>query len=1232
MKSASRKALSVQRTLLQPLALIICFLVYLLLLFVLCMPALLDHEPIRRELTRTTSQLLDTPLEASGLQLSLFPRPFLQIQKLEVPFSEAMTVRVESLQVFPSWKDLLVGKTRIKELRIRDPRVELHVGDRRRVPLPEVSMLQSVLQQLSTIEKTSIQEGRLRIQSKKTTLLSCSALQVQTRGVPLLTIRIQGRSEQAERFSLQLSGDPEKLDFQGGVTLEKLRIRSIANFFPPGYRRLGSSRVTLTADVTIGSGKILESSFLANAPDWKLQGRDHDLSVSEPTLQGRLHLSPERARVVISKLRLNKPEIELSGTFGRQFPSNTIDCRLRTSDFQITDVKQPLLSVGESQTLRKILHIVPSGRVPELTLRTQGKSPAEWLDNLQLQGALTDGVVNVPEPQLHLTDAGGKVRYEKGILHCRQAAVRMGKAKGRNGQFDLGLNAQTEPFLLRTDIEGNFEALPAVLRKTIHSERFLHELERFSDISGQGTGTLHIEKQNRDWTVEAGFKQGFLQTGIDRLPFPVRLAAGRLHWNNFRTTLSLEKLVAGHSTCQSITAVVQAGPQPQFEIAASEAVLDVQELLPWLHSSTGFPSLLTEWSPAGTSLPAVQPQPAGTIFVDTGHLEGPLQQPEDWDLRVKGSVQKLRLQSKALPGPLQVKSGDFQAGTGETLLSLKDWKTDCLDGSAGLALLLESTGAATPRVACFFSQGRLGPQILKELHARLPFLQDIELRGPIGIQKGALEFHNGRITRLQFGLEASDTALDLNARLPEQQQARYTFDIVDRLSKARIEIEQTAKNRFETHFSGYLDQGSIRNICKTQTYFLGNALGHFFLQFQTHPFQIISSLGKMQISDTFLPIPGSQQRLGIENLAIKSNPHRLRIEKGDLLWGSAPVNLSGTIDTASPYTALDLHCTAGTVTWDSIQAAFFPKPSTEAAKHDRLGAQLGKLRGSLSLKADTFQLDRLSWQPFQVRLDFEKNRINVSSDPRSSLCGIRTPGSLSIEDGMFRLEVHPETAGRPLDRILSCLHIRDQQLTGRCSLEGGLQSSGPDWEDLKNAFQGSLRLFAENGRIHKATILSKVLQLLNSTEILFGSIPDLDQDGFAYQTLSMDCTLEDSILKIESGVLNGPSMAIDFIGRFDPGSTEIELLIAVAPLKTVDRILAKIPVIKELTGKHLVSVPLKISGTLDNHRITPVPPHRLGQNFLDLLKRTLKAPVTIIQPLLENNQEIRELEEESADR
>lgn len=1232
MKSASRKALSFQRSLLQPLALIVCLLVYGLLLCLLWLPQLLDHEPIRRELTRKTSQLLNTPLETSGLQLTLFPRPFLQIHTLQVPVSEALNVQVERLQVFLSWKDLLLGKTRIKELRITSPKIDIHLGDRRRVPLPDVSLLQSVLQQLSSIEKAFIQEGELRIQSQTETLLACSALQGDTRGGPLLTMRMQGRSEQAEHFSLQLSGDPEKLDFQGDVHVEQLKTRSIEQFLPPEYRRLGSSRVTFRADVTLGSGQFLESSFQANAPDWKLQSRNHTLRVREPALQGRLQLGPERARVVISRLHLKNPAIELSGNLGWHFASKTIDCRLQTSDFQITAVKSACLSVGESEVLRKILEIVPSGRVPGLAMHTRGRSSAEWLDNFELRGALQDGVVHVPEPELHLTDVSGRVRYEKGILHCRQAMARMDNAQGRNGAFDLGLNAQTEPFLLQTDIKGSFEALPAVLRKTIHSERFLHELERFRDISGQGAGDLRIEKKDGDWTVQAGLKQGFLQTGIDRLPFPLRLAAGRMHWRSQRTRLRLEQLEGGASSCQSITAVLQSGTQPHCEITASKAVLDVQQLLPWLHSSGGFPNLPTQWSPEGAPLPAVQPEAAGQILVDTGHVKGPFQQPENWDFRVKGSVRKLRLLSKALPAPLQVSSGDFQAGTQPPLLALTDWKTDCLDGSARFSLLLESTQADAFRTAWSVPRGRLGPQILKALHPQLSLPQDIELRGPLGIQNGALELHNGRITSLELGLEASETVLDLNIRLSSDQQKRFCFHIVDRLSKARIEIEQTAENHFETHFSGYLDQGSIRNICKVQTYFLGSALGHFFLQFQAQPFRIVSALGKMQISDTFLPVPGTEQRLGIENLAVKANPHQLRIEKGRLLWGADPVNLSGTIDTNSRFTVLDLHCSAATLAWDSIEPVLFPKTAQGDSSDERPGTWLDNLRGSLSLEADTFRLDRFTWQPFQSRIDFQETRIKVNSAPQSSLCGIRTPGSLTIEDTVIHLKVHPKTVGRPLDRILSCLHLRDQQLTGRCSLEGSLESQGPDWEALHNAFQGTLRLSAENGRIHKATILSRILQLLNSTEILFGSIPDLDQDGFAYHTLSMDCTLEDSIFTINSGVLNGPSMAIDFIGRFDPRSTELELLIAVAPLKTVDRIVAKIPFIKELTGKHLVSVPLKISGTLDNYRITPVAPHRLGQNFLDLLKKTLKAPVTIIQPLLENNQEIRELKEESAGR
>ncbi|MFW6054706.1 MAG: hypothetical protein ACOC9D_02285, partial [Thermodesulfobacteriota bacterium] len=61
----------------------------------------------------------------------------------------------------------------------------------------------------------------------------------------------------------------------------------------------------------------------------------------------------------------------------------------------------------------------------------------------------------------------------------------------------------------------------------------------------------------------------------------------------------------------------------------------------------------------------------------------------------------------------------------------------------------------------------------------------------------------------------------------------------------------------------------------------------------------------------------------------------------------------------------------------------------------------------------------------------------------------------------------------------------------------------------------------------------------------------------------------------------------------------------------------KIPVLKHVTGKSLISIPLKISGRLDDYRITPLPPEAVGKNFLNFLERTLNLPVKIIQPLID---------------
>ena len=78
----------------------------------------------------------------------------------------------------------------------------------------------------------------------------------------------------------------------------------------------------------------------------------------------------------------------------------------------------------------------------------------------------------------------------------------------------------------------------------------------------------------------------------------------------------------------------------------------------------------------------------------------------------------------------------------------------------------------------------------------------------------------------------------------------------------------------------------------------------------------------------------------------------------------------------------------------------------------------------------------------------------------------------------------------------------------------------------------------------------------------------------------------------------------------------MNLVVLVAPFKTVDRIVKIIPLVGTIMGGNLISIPFRAIGDLGDPDVIPLSPTAVGSGMLGILERTLKLPITIIQPVL----------------
>ena len=104
-------------------------------------------------------------------------------------------------------------------------------------------------------------------------------------------------------------------------------------------------------------------------------------------------------------------------------------------------------------------------------------------------------------------------------------------------------------------------------------------------------------------------------------------------------------------------------------------------------------------------------------------------------------------------------------------------------------------------------------------------------------------------------------------------------------------------------------------------------------------------------------------------------------------------------------------------------------------------------------------------------------------------------------------------------------------------------------------------------------------------------------------------------------MIDGSSMEIAGHGNIDFIDKKVDLKVLVAPLKTVDFIIKKTPVIGGILGGTLVSIPVRVKGDMSNPNISYLSASTAGSRLLDIMKNALQAPVKLIQPVMPGGQE-----------
>jgi hypothetical protein len=379
-------------------------------------------------------------------------------------------------------------------------------------------------------------------------------------------------------------------------------------------------------------------------------------------------------------------------------------------------------------------------------------------------------------------------------------------------------------------------------------------------------------------------------------------------------------------------------------------------------------------------------------------------------------------------------------------------------------------------------------------------------------------------------------------------------------------------------------------------------------------YQAYGSMRKLVVNSDALGSPLTVDKGAFElttELISDAPARRIKFDPTDLTWGDSRLTFNGEVVSYEKDILLDSTISADGIDWAQIES-LLDYIKKRKAKPDR-SVREGNVLGTLKVLTARFNYDSYKVQPLQAEISFQPEKVVIAIQ-QASVCSISFRGLLNVNAQTLEIYLVPTAADQNLAPAALCITGQKEMATGTFNLSGEILSKSKP-EAFVQSISGNIAFSAKEGRIYRFGLLAKILSVLNVTEIYRGEVPDLTGEGFAYRSMTANAEIKGGKLLMKECSIDGVSMGIACEGDIDFSTKKMDLTVLVAPFKTVDRIVDIIPLVGHVLGGKLISIPFKATGDLSDPDVIPLPPMAVGAGVLGILERTLKLPITIIQPI-----------------
>ncbi len=1182
----------------------------------------LNRDAVKENVRVRISKILKGELQYEQIRFYIFPRPHAKLTSPLLLHPENYSLKARAFDISLEILPLFTGSFKPHSISVIDPRVTVHIKNiknpqasrQKKIPgenfPPMISSALSIFADYGRHTDILIKNGTLLVKKMGKPDLEFKNIFAtigKKNGDSAFLIKCSpGFSDQIHMEGIV---NPKTANAKGRMVLSGFKVQQLPDaLLFPGRSFISESMADITIDFNTENLNMLQADITGTISRLKLRNQKKTTLLKNGDLKGRLFLNSEKSRIHIQSLRFAEPGFLISGTLtddkkAENSPSKlTLD--MAGTDIHIPKIREMVLALaGHKRLARNIFRIVKGGRIDTavLTAKASRWSNLFTQKSFHLKTFVSNGLFYIPGIKMDARKVKGPVSIENGVLSANQLTGAFKKTTVKNGSLKLGLSRIMKPFHLSADV--NIDLAEFVPRSVLllSKPKVSEEFDRISTFEGRAKGRLVLDKKEHGLDLDLYFSDIFLTADYNRLFAPLKVNAGRLLYKNKKIFTENLSGSIGQSLFSDITSWADWNHGPRLSIDSGKAELCLEELMPWLENFEAIKPRLRHFSSS-----------CGTLAFNAIKINGNPLKPNDMDFDVKGDLINVEIHSPDLPEKCQIPFGGFGVRPGE--FSFIETNVHLQDASIQLNARLNGN-LHGPHHTLLTASGKIGPESAKWLGSVISPLSIMDLKSDIHFD--GIEFEHEKEIGFAFkGRLAVANGPDVDVDLFKQNHRLCIphLHVTDVDSNAVFSL-----NHDETGSTAYAFKGNINNktldVLSTQYRIVkGSINGDFKAVTKGGFYDLASVIGELEgdhVDLSFLDrFPVFMNRFSVSGMG-----DTLKTNDMSITLGNSNIDVKGSAQLLPEHIQLDLD-----VVSDTLSESTFKNIGSNKRKPEDPVATAEKskrpIKGNILIDSQRADIKSVSFSPFSAQIIFDENRTDVLID-KAVFCGVNLPGNATLTNHDLNIQLSPVAKKKAFQPVLDCIWDKKIRIDGLFDLEGEVAVIGQKEMPIKKNLNGSFNLVSGEGRIHHLNLLSKIFAVLNVTEIFAGKGLDLTESGFGYDRADMQAEFSDETLIIKELLIDGKSMKITGSGKVDLNTGDMDITLLVAPLKTVDRITSKIPVVNYLTGGTLLSVPLKIKGHPDDPTIIPLPPDAIGKGILNIMERIIKAPIKIVESISE---------------